>query len=615
MCGIFATNRGNLYDNIQVLQSLEYRGYDSAGFVAITKTGELIVRKSKGNVSKLMMSLGRENEYGLKFFMGHTRWATHGPATTINAHPHFDPSGRYAIVMNGILENHLELIKEYSLTPVSETDTEVLISVIAAHTWPKIGLSGGIEKALQHCRGAFACIVLDTHTCEAYAIQRGTKLNWFLVENPDDPHSDEYDGFYAYSHGVNFINTVDRTPGIPADVHGVHFNHHGTIVKLDDRCTDLDKNGDVVRRSDSEHFSGKADKGEYETFMLKEMYEQPEALERLFAGRIKGDQVYLGGIKDSSILEADFVHILACGSSLHAGRLGQMYIEELAQKKTIAEQAAEFRYRNPLLLDNKESYVLISQSGETADVIEALEYTLDSSCLNSVGIINNVGSTLAERSYRGIYTRAGLEVGVASTKTFTNQVATLLMLAIYVANDHWCTDIVENLKKLPKKISKVLNTKRILSQIDEAAKLIAKSDSCLFIGRGHNLPIAQEGALKMKELSYIHAEAYSGAELKHGPLALIDNETPTVALWTGEQSDKIRNNIFEIQSRGGEVILITDTEHEGFKGIQIVVPSSDKYCQPMINAVATQLLAYKTAIILGHNVDQPRNLAKSVTVE
>lgn len=612
MCGIIATNKGTLYGNIQALKALEYRGYDSTGFVALTKDGRVITHKSKGNISKLMMTLDSPDEQELQCFMGHTRWATHGAANDVNAHPHFDPSGRYAIVMNGIVENHLELIKEYHLDPVSETDTEVLISMIALHCAADT-LEEAIRKSLTKIRGALSCVILDTKTGEFYAVQRGTELKWFLFDNPDEPlDRNENGGFYAYSHGLSF--GANATEGLPQE-HGCYYTVHGTIVKLGDTPKGIDGLGDIVCRSDNDQTQQAPSKGDYESFMLKEIHEQSEALENLFRGRIRNDMVYLGGINEAEVRGANFIHILGCGSSLHAGRLGQMYIEELAEIKTIAEQAAEFRYRSPMI-GPKDMFVTISQSGETADIIEAINYIQDvGHSINILGICNNVGSTIAEKSYHGFYTRAGIEVGVASTKTFINQVASMLMLALYLAEDAYIDNIVKDMEKLPNKISKVLNTKRIINEIRNAAEVIAKSNSCIFMGRGYNLPIAQEGALKMKELSYIHAEAYSGAELKHGPLALIDANTPTVAFWNHDQHDKVRNNIFEIQSRGGDVIIITDQSHEQFKGLQIMLPHASKYTQPIINCVAAQMLAYETAKILGNNIDQPRNLAKSVTVE
>lgn len=636
MCGIIATNRGTVHGGVLALKALEYRGYDSSGFIALTKSGKLLTHKSKGNIDKLMMSMNVADEE-VEAFIGHTRWATHGKATTENSHPHFDSSGRYAIACNGIIENFQELRDTYCQdTPLkSETDTEVFINVIAYFArQKKTDLAEAIRKALLVSRGGIAAIVLDTKgDHDFYAIQRGVELDWFCVERSDHCRYDsdrEYEGFYAYSYGLSFVNG-ERTPGITQQ-HGCHLSYHGTIVKLGDTPTNIDDAADPVRRPSYENEQPVL--GLHKTYMEKEIHEQPECIENLLRGRIHNGKISLGGLDKSLSRHTNlpkYMTILACGSSLHAAHLGQRYMEEIGMIKTVAEQAAEFRYRNPLVMrEQDEMYVLISQSGETADVIEANNYLRDNNNWNSVGIVNNVGSTIARDTWKGIYTRAGMEIGVASTKTFTNQVITLLMLAVYMnekqyhasnkwdddRNFTWFQELPEEIAKLPKKIDKVINTKKIRQQITEAANAIAHQESCIFIGRGYNHPIAKEGALKLKELAYIHAEGYSAAELKHGPLALIDEDTPTVALWNkDDQSDKLRNNIFEIQSRGGPVVLITDDEQEHFKGTQIVVPASNKYLSPIINGVVTQILAYEVATILGKNVDQPRNLAKSVTVE
>ena len=641
MCGIFATNGGSLYRNIELLKGLEYRGYDSTGFVYVTKDGYVGTEKSVGNVTKLMLSF-KDPDAEIIAFMGHTRWATHGKVNKENAHPHFDKSGRYAIVQNGIVENYLDLKKDYNLVDLkSDTDTEVLINVIASKCY-KLTLPEAIAETFKEVRGANSIIVLDVENPEEfYMLERGSRLDCFCEEDEDRKRYTNDD--------ERCIKQVYISSGLLDNPNKCKYGFYlsfGGDNKMARICNDIKaESQSSIKKSlaMSDDDKGIPDKGDYDTYMLKEIYEQPKAVEDLLRGRVRDNDVIFGGLSKRKWSKLNSISMLACGSSLHACKFGQMYIEDLARIRVHVEQAAEFRYRNPVInigteIDPddhtgrrinslNELYVFASQSGETADVLEALSYVGQQySGMDELGICNCPGSTLAEKTWNGIYTRAGVEVGVASTKAYTNQVVTMLLLAKYLQCRGWEEmhsyssrredELLTEIQQIPNMIQHVLDDKKMHKYIKSAAQRIAEKKSCMFLGRGYNCHTASEGALKMKELAYIHAEGYSAAEMKHGPLALISEDMPTVAFSSSDdQYEKTQNNLFEILCRGGKITLITDKKMDDLDVDQIIVPKCSKYISPIIFNVISQLLAYETAIILGKNVDQPRNLAKSVTVE
>ena len=622
MCGILATNFGKLYQSIQCLKELEYRGYDSTGFVYVTKMGKVGTYKSAGNVNKLLLTC-REDDVEVVAFMGHTRWATHGKATDNNAHPHFDISGRYAIVQNGIVENLGDLKKQYNLSDElkSDTDTEVIINIIASKC-KELPLLDAIESTFQEIRGANACVILDTQEpSEFYMVEKGSSLNIHVNELDEGNPT----GIIVSS---NYIQDKDiclhgYTLGIGSD---------NKIVKI---CNDMKRHHRVSRVLKSDHVEEIPDKDFFTSYMSKEIHEQPTTFNRLLRGRIKNDKVFLGGLEEESIHhrwnKINLITMLACGSSLNASRIGQLYVEQFSRTRVYVEQAAEFRYRNPVLereydydshcsVDNglKELFLFTSQSGETADTLQALKYVNENGYSNTIGICNVVGSTIADKTWSGIYTRAGLEIGVASTKAYTNQVGAMYLLGLFIAQNKGANvkEHIKELESIPDKIYKILEDEYITDHIWKACEWITDKESCLFLGRGYNYPTALEGALKMKEVSYIHAEGYSAAEMKHGPIALISDKVPTIAFANhNEQFEKIESNIREITARDGKVLLITDKRMDVDNIEQIVIPECSREASPILLNVVSQLLSLRTAELLGRDVDRPRNLAKSVTVE
>jgi glucosamine--fructose-6-phosphate aminotransferase (isomerizing) len=598
MCGIYASNTGTLFENIINLQSLEYRGYDSAGFVFIDKNNRLGIYKDVGNVSKLMLSV-KEQDIDILAFMGHTRWATHGKVTKYNAHPHLDATQRYFIVHNGIVENYQDLIQKYNLQDKlkSETDTEVLINVVANHCVNN-SLFDSIKYTMQEIVGANSFIILDSlNYKEFYVCNNGSKIDMFISKK-----NNTISGVYVTSNsGKSFSD----------DCYLVKFNEEKFLKRI---SNDIDDTNNLYSINDKiNNCENTIDKNGYEHFMLKEIYEQPKMVRNLYSGRLYSDKIVLGGLQDlcKNNIDFDEIKILGCGSSLHASYIIQRYIEEISNIKTNVEQAGEFRYRSPVI-SNKELFICISQSGETSDILEAMKYIKSNYTNRMMGICNTVGSSVSALSDFGIYTRAGKEVGVASTKTYTNQILSGLIFALYF---HLREEIILELLDLPTVIQNMLDNVDIFNQVNNTSLGIAKKRRCIFLGRGYNYPTALEGALKLKELTYIYAHGYSASEMKHGPLALIDENTEVIVIANSDdQYLKTLNNASEVLCRHGNVTLITD-KSSGMKINEIIIPNSSKYVSPVLSNIVCQLIAYQTAVLMNKNVDQPRNLAKSVTVE
>jgi len=599
MCGIVAYLGKNecSSDLIDKLSSLEYRGYDSSGACYVCGT-ELKTYKAVGSVQSLKELVG---EVSLKSYCGlsHTRWATHGKPSVSNCHPHVTYDNRLALVHNGIIENYKEIKESLSEYPFkSDTDSEALLYLVYNILIKNnLSLFEATKLALGQIVGAYAIVLVDINDpTTLVCAKKGSSL---IIGVGDDEYyisSDKLgidDGIsdlvYVKDNTVceisNQIITYDMT-------HGVGIDYEIEKV-LDHRLP--------------------SEKGAYEFYMLKEIYEQPESIIRCCSGRLGDGCVKLGGLigYEKILSEAHHITILACGSSWNAGLIGKYYIEELTNIKVSVEYASEYRYRKTAHKD-KDIVIGISQSGETADTIAALQKAKEHNAI-IIGICNVPNSSMARMTDCGIFLRSGVEIGVASTKTFVNQVLVLLLLALWIQqnqnkNSLLRKSIIHSILELPSLINQTLQTADI---IQDVSQWYMGMKDCLFLGRGYNFPIALEGALKLKEISYIHAEGYAAAEMKHGPLALIDELTPTVVIGNNiEQYSKLQNNIQEIQARGGPVISIGLDDSNNIK-----VPPIMDMLAPFLAVVPVQLLSYYCAVGLGLNVDKPRNLAKSVTVE
>ncbi|MCE5230229.1 glutamine--fructose-6-phosphate transaminase (isomerizing) [bacterium] len=610
MCGIIGViaRRDVGATLLEGLKNLEYRGYDSAGFAVIRDGDGFVVRKEVGRVGQLDQYL--PDAAGGKIGIAHTRWATHGPPTQINAHPHLSNDGRFAIVHNGIIENYAvlrELLEKYGVRFVSQTDSEVVAQLIAHEA--RNGAADPIREAVLRLEGTFGLLILDRENPNRLvAVRQGSPLLIGIGEGE----------YYAASDAAAIL----------AHTRQVIYIDDGEIaeITLDGFQTHTFANEPVVHapsRIDWEIES--IEKGGYPHFMLKEIMEQPQALRNCFAGRLRPVEgtVRLGGIAP---LEDDFIRrlgrlvITGCGTAWHAGLVGEYLLEELARLSVEVEYASELRYRNPIL-GYGDLLIAISQSGETADTLAALrEARLRGARV--MGICNVVGSTIAREAGIGVYTHAGPEIGVASTKAFVTQVATLAMLAIQwgrlrgVLSHVDATRLAESLEQIPNHIAHACGQSDTIRAIAEA---YADTSNALYLGRGINFPIALEGALKLKEIAYIHAEGYPAAEMKHGPIALIDERMPVVVIATEDKiRDKILSNIHEIRARKGRVVAVAtegDTAIAENASHVIYVPRVPPILSPLVNVIPLQLLAYHAAAIRGCEIDKPRNLAKSVTVE
>ncbi len=592
------------------LKRLEYRGYDSAGIAVMNESGEHIYKKA-GKVA-VLEEFAQDQDKSGTIAMGHTRWATHGVPSDRNSHPHTSNNGKLSIIHNGIIENYATLKEELISRGhefKSDTDTEVLIHLVEEiQKIENIDLLEAVRLALKEVIGAYAIVIMDQdHPDRLIVARKGSPM------------------VIGVGQGEYFIAS-DATPIIEYTKNVIYLNDNeiALITKDDLLVKRLDN---VVQTPLIQELQLKLEmleKGGFDHFMLKEIYEQPRSIKDCMRGRIYPEEgkVQLGGIKEfaEKLKNIDRIIIVACGTSWHAGLVGEYLIEEYARIPVEVEYASEFRYRNPIITE-KDVVIAISQSGETADTMAAIEMAKERGA-TIFGICNVAGASIPRLTHAGVYTHAGPEIGVASTKAFTAQVTVLTLMAFYMAQQKGTIttskliELLTELDHIPEKIQVALASNDL---IKEVAEKIKDSTNCLFLGRGSGFPVALEGALKLKEISYIHAEGYPAAEMKHGPIALIDEEMPVVFIATQNSSyEKVISNIQEVKARKGKVIAIVtegDTEVKKMADYCIEIPDANEAFLPLLATIPLQLLSYHIAVMRGCNVDQPRNLAKSVTVE
>ncbi|MBN2520305.1 MAG: glutamine--fructose-6-phosphate transaminase (isomerizing) [Bacteroidales bacterium] len=594
---------------INGLKRLEYRGYDSAGVSVLNSNIEIY--KCKGKVADLEKFIKGKNTKGT-IGMGHTRWATHGEPNNINAHPHSSMNGKFIIIHNGIIENYSLLKKKlidrgYEFN--TETDTEVLANLIEyIYLKGKVTAEIAVRLALYKVIGAYGLVIMCKDEPDKLIAARKSSPLVIGIGNNEYFIASDATPIIEHTNSVIYLNddnvaVITRSELILKTIS--NNNITPTVHKLDLEIGEIDKNG-------------------FDHFMLKEIYEQPRSILDTFRGRISAehDEIHLGGLHQviPILIDAKRIIIVACGTSWHAGLVGEYLIEDLLKIPVEVEYASEFRYRNPII--NKDDIVIaISQSGETADTLAAVKLAKESGA-TVLGICNVVGSSIPRETHAGVYTHAGPEIGVASTKAFTAQVTVLIMMALLLANKKNSTkkdrilSLINELANIPDKIEKIL---ALNEEYKKLAELYKNNSNFLYLGRGYLFPVALEGALKLKEISYIHAEGYPAAEMKHGPIALIDENMPVVFLATNDNSyEKIVSNVQEVKARKGKVIAIVTEGDKTIKNLAdhiIEVPECSEELYPIITVIPLQLLAYHIAVMRGCNVDQPRNLAKSVTVE
>ena len=614
MCGIVAyIGKKEAYPIVlKGLKRLEYRGYDSSG-IALLKDGEIKLFKKEGKVANLEEHVVSKDNSGTRG-IGHTRWATHGPPNDKNAHPHLSEDGDIALVHNGIIENYDVLRQELESKGYqfnSDTDTEVLCYLIAdikKNTGQKLGKS--VRLALQQVVGAYAIVVMcKDEPNKLIAARKSSPLVLGIGKDNDFYVASDATPIVEYTKQVVYLN--DGEIAILNQEKGLKL-YNIDEVKKDPYVEELELHLEAL------------EKGGYDHFMLKEIHEQPHSIEDCFRGRLNAKEgwVSLGGIKyyENDIINANRIVMVACGTSWHACLVGEYLFEDLARINVEVEYASEFRYRNPII--NEGDIVLaISQSGETADTMAALELA-KSKGATILGICNVVGSSISRVTDAGSYTHAGPEIGVASTKAFTAQVTVLTLMAASLArkkrklNESKFRNLLSSLEAIPQKVQLVLDKTDKIKMIAEKYK---DASNALYLGRGSSFPVALEGALKLKEISYIHAEGYPAAEMKHGPIALIDEEMPVFVIATkGPSYEKVVSNIQEVKARKGKIIAIVtegDEQVKEFADDFIEIPETNEYLVPLIATVPFQILSYYIAVMRDCNVDQPRNLAKSVTVE
>jgi glutamine---fructose-6-phosphate transaminase (isomerizing) len=613
MCGIVAYvgHQEALPIIIKGLKRLEYRGYDSAGVALIDQKG-LNVYKKKGKVAELERLLSGQGTFKSKIGIGHTRWATHGEPNDVNAHPHYSSNGQLAMIHNGIIENY-DVLKTDLINRgyrfQSETDSEVFMKFIEdIHTNNYGSLEESVRLALHKVVGAFAIVIMNLKEPDTLiAARKGSPLvigvgqdEYFLAS--DATPIIEYTNQVIYLEDFEIAVIRDNNLQIKS-IENVETNPY--IIRLEMKLESIEKGG-------------------YDHFMLKEINEQPRSIADCMRGRLdaKNGRLVLGGLRDhmNKFQNANRIIITACGTSWHAGLVGEYLFEEFARIPVEVEYASEFRYRNPVITEN-DLVIAISQSGETADTLAAIEFA-KSKGATIFGVCNVVGSSIARATHAGCYTHAGPEIGVASTKAFTAQISVLSMMALNLGyqrgtlSESEYVQLLHELEAIPAKVEKAL---AMNNNIEKIAAQFKDSRNFLYLGRGFNFPVALEGALKLKEISYIHAEGYPAAEMKHGPIALIDEEMPVVFIATKDTSyEKVVSNIQEVKARKGIIIAVItegDTLVRGLADHVLEVPYTAEPFVPLLSVIPLQQLSYHVAVIRGCNVDQPRNLAKSVTVE
>ncbi|MCB0452611.1 MAG: glutamine--fructose-6-phosphate transaminase (isomerizing) [Aequorivita sp.] len=615
MCGIVGyIGKRKAYPIIlNGLKRLEYRGYDSAG-IALFDGTDIQLCKTKGKVANLEEKAEKEISRNGSLGIGHTRWATHGVPNDVNSHPHYSNSGDLVIIHNGIIENYDSLKKELikrGYTFSSDTDTEVLVNLIEdIQINEKVKLGKAVQIALNQVVGAYAIALFDRKKPDEIVVAKlGSPLAIGIGEGE----------FFVASDASPFIEFTNNA--IYLEDEEMAIIRLGRDVKVrkikDDKLVapyiqELQMNLEQI------------EKGGYDHFMLKEIYEQPAVIKDTYRGRLLAEKgiVKLGGLEDNieKFINADRIIIVACGTSWHAGLVAEYIFEDLVRIPVEVEYASEFRYRNPVISEN-DVVIAISQSGETADTLAAIKLAKSKGAF-VYGVCNVVGSTISRETHSGTYTHAGPEIGVASTKAFTTQITVLAMIALRLAKAKGTISqpdfmlYLRELELIPKHVEEALKTE---GKIKEIAAVFKDVRNFLYLGRGYNFPVALEGALKLKEISYIHAEGYPAAEMKHGPIALIDEQMPVVVIAIkSDHYDKVVSNIQEIKARKGKIIAVVsegDTAVREMADYVMEVPHTAEALSPLVTTIPLQLLSYHIAVMLGRNVDQPRNLAKSVTVE
>ena len=615
MCGIvgYIGHRKAYPVIVKGLSRLEYRGYDSAG-IALYEKGAIQLCKTKGKVSDLEKKAEKVKNSTATLGIGHTRWATHGVPNDVNSHPHLSNSGQLALIHNGIIENYDAIKTELQSRGYvfhSDTDTEVLVNLIEEVKKKEgVKLGKAVQLALQEVFGAYAIAVFDLEKPDEIVVAKlGSPLAIGIGEGE----------FFVASDASPFIEYT--TDALYLEDHQMAILKVGKKIKLRSIKDDLPKTPHILALQLS---LDQIEKGGYDHFMLKEIYEQPKAIQDTYRGRLRPEDglIKMAGI-DAHIdrfLKANRIVIVACGTSWHAGLVAEYIFEELARIPVEVEYASEFRYRNPIIGPN-DIVIAISQSGETADTLAAIGLAKEKGAF-VFGVCNVAGSSIARATDAGAYTHAGPEIGVASTKAFTTQITVLSLMALKLAKEKGVmstTDFHTNLNALAQIPAQVALALQADAAILEIAHIYKDATNCLYLGRGFNFPVALEGALKLKEISYIHAEGYPAAEMKHGPIALIDEQMPVIVIATKRgHYEKVVSNIQEIKSRSGKIIAIVtkgDVTVRGLADHVIEVPETLDWLSPLVTTLPLQLLSYHIAVLRNCNVDQPRNLAKSVTVE